>query len=175
MGNQNLSIVLHADPIKINTDNLPLAGKSELIRSLCVDLKDNAGFVLPEQKVTITGVTNSGLRYLIRKISDFTTDIDKYAAWSAATAQVARTQCESDVATISNFFSQEATGQMTEQEAEDYRNYLYTHIGDLNSIVKTTVQLTSLPLTYSNKLIADFIILLSAIPGETPVGSYNSL
>jgi hypothetical protein len=175
LGNQALSIGIVANSMKINDGDISLSDKSELIRSLKATLQDNAGYVVPEQKVTITGVTNAGIRSLISNLTDFTTDLEKYAAWSNITAQVGKNQCESDIATISNFFSQEATGEMSEQEAEDYRNYLYTHIGDLNSVVKATVQLTSLPLTYGSKLISDFIILLSAMPGDKPVGAYNSL
>lgn len=172
LGGQHLSLRLtvdNASSVKTLTD------RSNIIRSFCVVLQNDAGFTVPNQKVTLTGITNTGLRSIITKINDFITDIEKYAAWPAVSAQSAQVQCESDVATINNFLSQNANGELTEQEAQDYKIYLQTHIGDINSVVKNIDLLSTLPLSYTTKLVSDFIVLLSTISSDSPLGAYNAL
>lgn len=175
LGSQVMSLCVKVNPINTPDTYTTLQERSEVIRSLCCKMQSSIEKIDANQTLTISGVTNAGLRSIIEKISVFITNIEKYASWAKSTAQIAQSQCSSDVVSINNFFGKEATGQMTQEQSDDYRNYLQTHIGDINAVIKTTANMSLLPLKYTNKLTGDFIIMLGTISSYSPVGSYNSL
>jgi len=173
LGCHYLSLEFKADLAASLVEELSLDKRSEIIRSFKMFSVSECGPTVPGEQVVVSGITNAGIRMLIQKLKDFITDLEKFSVWCCTTAEMTQSQCETDVANISKYFSSESTDKMDAAVAEAYRNYIQTHIGDINSIIKLVVNVSAKPLRYANDLVNGLTVVLNNIPETVPSGNYN--
>lgn len=155
-------------------EEISIDARSEIIRSFQLSKEIVVTDVSSQDKL-LTGITNKTINLFIEEIKKFVVDLERYVVWCMTTAEMAKSQSTNDIANISRHFVDGAGTSMLPEQAGQMRQSFEKHIVDISSVVKTMVNIATIPSQYANDLLSGLVIIVSKMPQETPVGSYNAL
>jgi hypothetical protein len=147
--------------------------QSEYIRSFAFKMQTNQNTEAIEEQLKLSGVTNAGVGLLILEIKNFIVDLERYAVWCQTTADMVSSQATSDIVNINKYFKTSCADGMSQEEADQLRAVVQSHILDIQATVKTMITTSCGPIAYCNELLNAMIMVINKMPEETPVGSYS--
>ena len=152
---------------------LSVQEQSEYIRSFSFKMETKQNEEVFEEQLKLSGVTNAGVCLLILEIKNFIVDLERYAVWCQTTADMVSSQATGDVVNINKYFKTSGSEKLTQQEADQLRAVVQSHILDIQSTIKTMITTSCGPIAYCNELLNAMIMVINKMPEETPVGSYS--